>query len=52
MNQASLIPIFKNWMPDAVIWDGASAHHANAMGEFSCFHIRLNSTHVNGFSNG
>lgn len=33
MNQVSLIPIFKNWMPDSVIWDGASAHRGKAMGE-------------------
>jgi transposase len=33
MNQASLIPIFRKWMPDAVIWDGASAHRGKAMGE-------------------
>ncbi len=33
MNQSSLIPIFRKWMPDAVIWDGASAHRSKAMGE-------------------
>jgi transposase len=33
MNQANLIPIFEKWMPDAVIWDGASAHRGKAMGE-------------------
>ena len=33
MNQAQLIPIFAKWMPDAVIWDGASAHRGKAMGE-------------------
>lgn len=33
MNQTSLIPIFKKWMPDAVIWDGASAHRGKLMGE-------------------
>lgn len=32
-NQASLIPIFEKWMPDVVIWDGASAHRGKAMGE-------------------
>jgi transposase len=31
MNQSHLIPIFSKWMPDAVIWDGASAHRGNAM---------------------
>ena len=33
MNQVSLIPIFGKWNPDAVIWDGASAHRSKAMGE-------------------
>ena len=33
MKQTNLIPIFKKWMPDAVIWDGASAHRGKAMGE-------------------
>jgi len=33
MNQAQLIPIFSQWSPDAVIWDGASAHRGKAMGE-------------------
>ena len=33
MNQSSLIPIFKEWMSDAVIWDGASAHRGKAMGK-------------------
>lgn len=33
MNQSSLMPIFKAWSPDAVIWDGASAHRGKAMGE-------------------
>jgi transposase len=33
MNQKCLIPIFRKWMPDAVIWDGASAHRGKAMGE-------------------
>ncbi len=32
MNQSSLLPIFEKWMPDAVIWDGASAHRGKAMG--------------------
>lgn len=30
MNQASLMPVFEAWMPEAVIWDGASAHRGNA----------------------
>lgn len=33
MNQANLIPIFRKWMPDTVIWDGASSHRGKAMGE-------------------
>jgi transposase len=33
MNQSSLMPIFEVWSPDAVIWDGASAHRGKAMGE-------------------
>ena len=33
MNQTNLLPIFKRWSPDAVIWDGASAHRGKAMGE-------------------
>lgn len=41
MNQASLIPIFKCWMPDAVIWDGESAHRAKAMGEVGFERIPL-----------
>ena len=31
MNQAHLLPIFQGWSPDAVIWDGASAHRGQAM---------------------
>ena len=30
MNQKCLIPIFRKWMPDTVIWDGASAHQGKA----------------------
>jgi transposase len=41
MNQAILIPIFKKWMPDAVIWDGVSAHRAKAMGEVGFKRIAL-----------
>jgi hypothetical protein len=33
MNQSHLLPIFCRWLPDAVIWDGASAHRGKAMGE-------------------
>jgi transposase len=41
MNQANLIPIFREWMPDGVIWDGASAHRSKAMGEVGFEHIFL-----------
>ncbi len=41
MNQVSLIPIFEKWMPDAVIWDGASAHRGKAMGEVGFARIFL-----------
>lgn len=41
MNQAILIPIFKKWMPDAVIWDGASALRAKAMREVGFKRIAL-----------
>jgi hypothetical protein len=41
MNQANLIPIFKKWLPDAVIWDGASAHGGKAMGEVGFERISL-----------
>jgi transposase len=33
MNQSSLMPIFEAWSPDAVIWDGASAHRGKGMSE-------------------
>jgi transposase len=33
MNQSNLMPIFKAWSPDWVIWDGASAHRGKAIGE-------------------
>jgi hypothetical protein len=41
MNQANLIPIVEQWMPDAVIWDGASAHRGKAMGELGFERIFL-----------
>ena len=41
MNQASLIPIFEKWSPDTVIWDGASAHRGQAMGEVGFERIPL-----------
>lgn len=41
MNQEHLIPIFQQWSPDAVIWDGASAHRGQAMGEVGFKRIAL-----------
>jgi hypothetical protein len=41
MNQTNLLPIFKHWSPDAVIWDGASAHRGKAMGEVGFGRISL-----------
>ncbi len=41
MNQAQLKPIFQAWSPDAVIWDGASAHRGQAMGQLGFARISL-----------
>jgi transposase len=41
MNQTCLIPIFRKWSPDAVIWDGASAHRGKTMGEVGFERIPL-----------
>ena len=41
MNQTQLIPVFEEWAPDAVIWDGASAHRGKAMGEVGFSRIFL-----------
>jgi transposase len=41
MNQAQLLPIFRRWSPEAVIWDGASAHRAKAMGQLGFVRIAL-----------
>jgi hypothetical protein len=41
MNQTNLLPIFRAWLPDAVIWDGASAHRGKAMGEIGFGRIFL-----------
>jgi transposase len=41
MNQTHLIPIFRHWSPDAVIWDGASAHRGQAMGAIGFQRIAL-----------
>jgi transposase len=41
MNQTNLLPIFKQWLPDAVIWDGASAHGGKAMGQVGFARISL-----------
>jgi transposase len=41
MNQTCLIPIFKKWMLDTVIWDGATAHRGKAIGEMNFERIFL-----------
>lgn len=41
MNQAQLIPIFQAWSPDAVVWDGASAHRGQDMGQVGFARIFL-----------
>jgi transposase len=41
LNQTHLLPIFKRWLPDVVIWDGASAHGGKAMGEVGFERISL-----------
>ena len=41
MNQTQLLPIFESWSPDAVIWDGASAHRGQAMGQVGFARIAI-----------
>lgn len=41
MNQAQLLPLFRAWSPDAVVWDGASAHRGQAMGQLGFARISL-----------
>lgn len=41
MNQAQLVPIFSQWQPDAVVWDGASAHRGQHMGALGFVRISL-----------
>jgi putative transposase len=41
MNQVQLRPIFQSWSPDAVVWDGASAHRGHAMGRLGFARIFL-----------
>ena len=41
MNQVQLIPVFEQWMPDAVVWDGASAHRGKAMGMVGFQRVQL-----------
>lgn len=41
MNQTHLLPIFRAWSPDVVIWDGASAPGGKAMGEVGFERISL-----------
>ncbi len=41
MNQEHLLPIFEQWSPDAVVWDGASSHGGQAMGTLGFARIAL-----------
>jgi len=41
MNQEHLMPIFADWQPDVVIWDGASAHRGKEMGKLNFIRIAL-----------
>lgn len=41
MNQTELMPIFEQWAPDAVVWDGASSHRGQAMGTLGFARIFL-----------
>lgn len=41
LNQDSLIPIFQNWQPDAVVWDGASPHRGQKMAQLGFVRITL-----------
>ena len=41
MNQAHLVPIFRQWHPDAVVWDGASAHRGQHMAALGFARIAL-----------
>jgi hypothetical protein len=41
MNQAQLKPVFHSWSPDAVVWDGASAHRGQAIGQLGFRRIFL-----------
>ena len=41
MNQTQLMPVFEQWAPDAIIWDGASAHRGKARGKIGFTRIFL-----------
>lgn len=41
MNQTQLMPILAHWQPDVVVWDGASAHRGQKMGELDFVRISL-----------
>lgn len=41
LNQSCLLPIFQEWQPDAVVWDGASVHRGQKMGELGFVRIAL-----------
>jgi hypothetical protein len=41
MNQSHLLPIFADWSPEVVIWDGAPSHHGHAIGRLGFTRIFL-----------
>jgi transposase len=41
MNQDQLVPIVAQWHPDAVVWDGASAHRGQRMKSLGFAYISL-----------
>lgn len=41
MNQDHLVPIFNQWRPEAVVWDGASAHRGQRMAALGFARISL-----------
>ena len=41
MNQAQRVPIFSQWQPDGVVWDGASAHRGQRMATLGFARISL-----------
>jgi hypothetical protein len=49
MNQDHLVPIFSQWQPEAVVWDGASAHRGQRMKAlgFACISLPPYSPELN-----